>query len=173
MNILQPGLQPVTISAPSPASDRTDGRDAAGRFISGNTIGDRFLPGNEHGLVHGGRRLQLGNETPLDERQRVSLQDAVLEDLGGRQECSAVLCQQVADFAAAVVLRDCLFGHLSLVGPLTKAGRRRACVDLYFQASSRAERLASQIGLRRAPKSVPSARELIAEHDDRHREATR
>ena len=144
-------------SAPLSVAERPAGRDAAGRFTAGNRIGQRFPPGNVAALVHGGRRLQLGHETPLDEVRRIDLHDAVLTDLGGRAEVSAVLAELVADFAAAVVLRDVAYAHLAAVGPLTRAGRRRAVVDLYLQASARAERLAAQIGLRRVPKPAPSS----------------
>ena len=110
----------------------------------------RFLAGNEVALVHGVRQLQErqrhGWSSPLDDARRREILGAVLADLGGPEECSTVLREIVADFAAAVVLRDTAFGHLAVVGPLTRAGRRRAVVDLYLQASQRAERLANQIG---------------------------
>ena len=52
------------------------------------------------------------------------------------------------------------FDHLAAVGPLSR-GRRRPVVDLYLQASARAERLAVQIGLRRAERRVPSLSEYL------------
>ena len=163
---LQQDLQQAADSAPSSGPARTNGRDPAGRFAPGNDLGQRFAPGNVAALVHGGRRLQLGRGTSLDEARRVELRDAVLLDLGGQQECSSVLCELVQDFAAAVLLRDVAYAHLAAVGPLTRAGRRRAVVDLYLQASARAERLASQIGTARRPARVPSLHEYLAARAD-------
>ena len=116
-----------------------------------------FLPTNTVALVHGGRRMQLGRGTPLDEAERVAIRDAVLSDLGGEDEVSEVMRQLVQDFAGAVVLRDLVFSHLAATGPLTKAGRRRASVELYFSASARAERLAKQIGTDRKAATVTLA----------------
>ena len=162
MSILQRNVQRVTKSAPSPASDRTDGRDAAGRFVAGNAVGDRFKPGNSAGLIHGGRRLQLGCGTPLDESRRVELRDGVLADLGGPDEVSVVLGALVEDFASAVLLRETAWSHIAAVGPLTRAGRRRAVVGLYFLASGRVERLAAQIGLSRQSRPVSPGTPMAA-----------
>jgi hypothetical protein len=96
-----------------------------------------FVRANTAALVHGGRRLQLGREQPIDVARRVDLREAVLADLGGRSECSAVLIALVEDFAAAVLLRDLLFAHLAVSGPLTSAGRKRACTALLRRVESR------------------------------------
>ena len=121
----------------------------------------RFLPANTGALIHGGRRLELGRGTRLDEARRVEIRDAVLEDLGGRDEVSEVMHQLVEDFSAAVVLRNVAWQHIAAVGPLTKAGRTRAVVNLYLSASARAERLANQIGTKRKPVPVPSLTEYL------------
>ncbi len=123
----------------------------------------RFLPANEVALVHGGRRMQLGRGSPMDEARRVAIRDAVIADLGGADECSAVLIELAGDFASAVSLRDLAWAHIASVGPLTKAGRRRAATDLYLQASQRAERLASRIGTDRKPARVPTLQEFLQE----------
>ena len=120
-----------------------------------------WLPRNEAALVHGGRRLQLGRGSPLDEARRVELRDAVVEDLGGRDDVSTVLYELVEDFSAVCTLRDVAWQHLAAVGPLTRAGRRRAVVDLYLQSSQRAERLAARIGMERKPARVPSLSEYL------------
>ena len=91
----------------------------------------------------------------------MEIRDAVLEDLGGRDEVSEVMRQLVEDFSAAVVLRNVAWQHIAAVGPLTKAGRRRAVVDLYLSASARAERLAKQIGTSRKPARVPTLQEYL------------
>ena len=54
----------------------------------------------------------------------------MLHDLGGDAKVSTVMRELVEDFSAAVVLRDLAFAHIREVGPLTKAGRRRATVSL-------------------------------------------
>ena len=120
-----------------------------------------WLPRNEGALVHGGRRLQLGRGSPLDEARRVELRDVVVDDLGGRDDVSAVLFELVEDFSSACTLRDVAWQHLAAVGPLTRAGRRRAVVDLYLQSSQRAERLAARIGMERKPARVPSLSEYL------------
>ena len=120
-----------------------------------------FLRGTKSALVHGGRQFVEGNGTALDEARRTEIEVNVLEDLGGTDEVSEVMRSLVADFAGAVVLRDLVFAHLRAKGPLTKAGRRRACTSLYFDASARAERLAKQIGVSRKPARVQSLQEVL------------
>lgn len=120
-----------------------------------------WLPGNVGALVHGGRRLLAGHGTPLDVEHRRELRDAVIADKGGFENVSAVLASLIDDFAAAVILRDTAYGHLETVGPLTRAGRKRAVVDLYLAASARADRLANQIGLDRVQRRVPSLAEAM------------
>ncbi len=120
-----------------------------------------WLPANEGALIHGGRRMQTGKASPLDEAHRVAIRDAVLEDLGGDDQVGEVMRQLVEDFAGAVVLRDLSFSHLAAVGPLTLKGRRRAVVGLYMEASARAERLATRIGTDRKPARVPSLQEYL------------
>ena len=53
--------------------------------------------------------------------------------------------------------------YLAANGPLTKAGRRRAVVGLYLEASTRVERLAARIGTDRRAKQVPSLAEVMAD----------
>ena len=79
---------------------------------------------------------------------------------GGIPEPLIRLAQLVEDFGRAVVLRDLAFDHLAAVGPLSR-GRRRPVVDLYLQASARAEKLAAQIGLKRIERRVPSLTEYL------------
>ena len=121
-----------------------------------------FLAGNEEALIHGGRRLQTGGETAMNEADRVALRDLVFSDLGGSENISAVMREMVEDFARAVVLRDLIWKHLACVGPLTSAGRRRAAFDLYLQASQRAERLAARIGTDRVGATVPTITEVLS-----------
>jgi len=120
-----------------------------------------WLPANEGALTHGGRRLQTGNGSRLDEVNRTSIRDAVLADLGGESEVSTVLYELCEDFAAACVLRNLAWAHIAAVGPLTLKGRRRAVVSLYLEASGRAERLASRIGLERKAPPGPSLTEYL------------
>ena len=70
-------------SPPQSDSLRANGRDTAGRFTAGNSIGPRFNEGNTAALIHGGRRMQLGQGTVLDEAERVAVRDLVIADLGG------------------------------------------------------------------------------------------
>jgi hypothetical protein len=113
-------------------------------------------------LIHGGRRLQTGGETAMNEADRVALRDLVLSDLGGSENVSTVMRELVEDFARAVILRDLIWEHIAVAGPLTKAGRRRAAFDIYMQASSRAERLAARIGNDKVGTTVPSIAEVLS-----------
>ena len=70
-------------SPPQSDSLRANGRDTAGRFTAGNSIGPRFNEGNTAALIHGGRRMQLGRGTALDEAERMAVRDLVIADLGG------------------------------------------------------------------------------------------
>lgn len=90
----------------------------------------------------------------VDASRLADLRAAVVADLGGEAECSAVLRALVDDFAAAVALRDSAFANIEAIGPLTQAGRKRNVVDLYLAASARVERLASHIGVQRRTKTV-------------------
>jgi hypothetical protein len=126
-------------------------------------VSGRFLPGNAAALTLGLGGHGLGAERQLDRVARLELRDAVLSDLGGEGEVSAVMRVLVDDFAQAVVLRDAAYAYLGSVGPLTKAGRQRAVVGLYLQASARAEKLAALIGTSRRAKPLPSLSEIMAE----------
>ena len=121
-----------------------------------------WLTGNEAALIHGGRRLQTGGETAMNEADRVALRDLVLSDLGGSENVSTVMRELVEDFARAVILRDLIWEHIAVAGPLTKAGRRRAAFDIYMQASQRAERLAARIGTDRVGATVPTITEVLS-----------
>ena len=154
-------------AVPLSESERPDGRDVSGRFTAGNAIGHRFQLGNEHALVHGGRRLELGRETGLIAQRRFEVRDALLVDAGGADEVSTAKRAVVETLSEAIVLRETLWAHLEAVGPLTKAGRRRAAVDLWLAASGRVERLAAAVGLERRAKAVQSATDIIAEYGAR------
>ena len=114
----------------------------------------KFLPSNTASLVHGGRRLQLGQGSALDVQQRLAKRDRYLADLGGPTEVSATKADLLELATQAVQLADVMWAHIEAVGPLTKAGRRRAAVDLYLAASGRAERLLMQLGLERRTRQI-------------------
>ena len=97
-----------------------------------------------------------------------AIEQAVTEDLGGAAELSEVQRALVADIAFAIVLRDLLSAHLAAVGPLTAAGKRRAALTSWQQASARVEALAGKIGLGRRGKPLPSLSDYI---EQRQREA--
>ncbi len=114
-----------------------------------------FLPTNTVALIHGGRSLAARSGTALDPAEYVAIRDAVLDDLGGEAEVSTAMYELVCLFAAACVLCKVMWRHIEATGPLTKVGRKRACVDLYLAASTRADRLAKQIGTdRRAVRAT-------------------
>ena len=107
--------------------------------------------------------MQLGQLTGLEEAERQAIEVAVLADAGGGSACSEIRRHLIADFAFAVLLRDTMAGNLQAKGALTKKGARRASVDLYLQASARAERLAKAIGLEARAVDVPDLREYLRE----------
>lgn len=124
-----------------------------------------FLPGNPAALKHGARRLETTGGTALDRTERHAIERAVLEDLGGEEEVSAVLRELVGDFAFCAVLRERLAEHLAIVGPMTRKGRKRAAADMYLAASKRLERLAARIGTDRKAKPVPSLQEYLSQRE--------
>lgn len=87
----------------------------------------------------------------MDLKRMADIRAAVVEDLGGDAEISAVMSALVEDFSFAVVLRDLLSAHLGATGPLTRAGKKKAAYTTWLQASARVEGLARQIGLHRRP----------------------
>ena len=119
-----------------------------------------FLPSNEAALIHGARRAELNRATPVDLAERDRLIADVIGDKG--DDISAVLQKQITDYAAACVIRDLALAHVAAVGVFTRAGKQRAAVNLYFQASGRAERLAAQVGLGRVERQVPSAHDILS-----------
>lgn len=108
-----------------------------------------FVASNVVALRHGGRRLQSGQGSALEEARRQEIRAAIYQDLGGEAEVSEVVRHLVEDFAAAVLLRDACWHHLQEVGPFTRSGKRRAAVDLWRESSVRVERLAARIGTER------------------------
>jgi hypothetical protein len=120
------------------------------------------VAGNRFAETHGLSHLQRGASTPLSLQERDEHVTALLADKGGVDSVSAVLQPQLVDYAQAVRLRDLAWSHIAQIGPLTKAGRRRAATDLYLQASARAQALAAQVGLGRAPAKVPSLQEYLS-----------
>jgi hypothetical protein len=120
-----------------------------------------FTLQNRCAVTHGLSRFRGGLSTPLDLRQRDATAAAVLADKGGPTEVSAVVRPQVLDFAQAIQLRDAAWAHLAAVGPFTRAGRKRAAVDVYLAASARAQQLAAQIGLSRLARKVPTLDEAL------------
>ena len=121
-----------------------------------------FVPTNTVRVTHGARRLASGRGTPLEQARIVAIEAAVVEDLGGEDMVSEVLGALVTDFAFAVVLRDLLARHFAAVCPLTAAGKRRAALTSWQQASARVEALARQIGTDRRATPVPSLSEYIS-----------
>jgi hypothetical protein len=111
--------------------------------------------GNPSRPTHGLAPRRTAAPVPtLDVDRRNGLRDAVLADLGGESEVSAVMRALVEDFANAVDLRDAAMANVFAIGPTTPAGRRRAVLDIYMAASTRVERLASHIGVQRRAKPV-------------------
>jgi len=127
-----------------------------------------FMPSSTVRQVHGAKALASGRGTPVDQARMAAIEQAVTEDLGGADELSEVQRALIADCAFAIVLRDLLSAHLAAVGPLTKAGKRRAALTSWQQASARVEALAGKIGLERRAAPTPSLADYI---EQRQREA--
>jgi hypothetical protein len=121
-----------------------------------------FMPANKAAETHGLSRWQGGKSTPLDIQARDEHVKNLLADKGGATECSAVLQPQLVDLAQAIQLRDAAWSFIAVVGPWTRAGRQRPATGLYLAASARAQALAAQVGLGRAPAKVPSLQEYLS-----------
>ena len=140
--------------------DRAD-RCAAGHLITGNTAS----------VVVGHRGADFWHQ---HDQLRREIRDSIITDAGHSQDDAPRGLALAADgIAQASILRDAAYSRLMTVGgPLTSHGRARRAFSVWLAAADRVERQLRLVSLRRAPKSVPSATDLIEEHD-RHREASR
>ena len=63
--------------------------------------------------------------------------------------------------AEAILLSEVYWVYLAASGPMTVRGRTRAAMQGYLQAVDRVSRLASQIGLQRRARKVPTLDEYL------------
>ena len=137
------------------------GRDESGRFTQGNTISTL------HGLYKTGMA-----EVLLEQRQAFFEQS--IQDDGGASEVPTRR-------KSLHVYRSRLHIHISQLsdaiekfGLFDRRGRLRgAWLSRLESLVGRAVSIDATLGLQRRSRTLPSARELIAEHDDRQREVTR
>jgi hypothetical protein len=145
-----------------------DGRDTRGRFAPGNEVGVQFAPGNSNGRqFEPGNRAALRHGAYSERVQSASLPEqagvravlaekrlAVIADLGGPGELSAVKADMVDRWVETGAIVDYLARRLVEQGPLTAKGRTRAALMAYLSTLDRHHRLAVALGLERRSKPV-------------------
>jgi hypothetical protein len=132
------------------------GRDAAGRFAPGNTAS----------LTHGQRSERAGAELiPHLAALLAEKEAAIVADLGGAEQLSAIRRELVARFIQSSAIADSLAVNIAAHGVLTAKGRTRAAVTLYLQVLDRQIKLATSIGLERRQKRALSVGDIIREHE--------
>jgi hypothetical protein len=144
---------PVRGSDTSGISERVDGRDAKGRFAPSNRSGEK------HGALTFTRR---GGELPLEfrlEHERFKAQ--VLSDLGG--ELSEIELGLVEMLCSTKSILNLLAADMQRNGMMTPRGRLRATYQAWLKASSRYEKLASKLGLKRRAKPAQTLDSYLAE----------
>lgn len=126
-----------------------------------------WLPDNRGRETHGGRALQLGRETEDQRSRREEIRDQIRNDLGGAEAAPSAVTKGLVDrLSEALVLAEHCWGVIEASGPLTKAGRRRAVVDLWLQATGTVGRLSSTIGQERRTRQVPSLDEYLNQRNE-------
>jgi hypothetical protein len=141
----------LTAAGPNGAAGIEADRDAA----SG-----RFIRGNRAALVCGHRSGAFWAAAEATEREITA---AAIRDAGyAIDDCPAVLARASAAFARASLMEEASFRHVaSSDGPLTAAGRTRRAFNVWQQSSARVSDLARLLGLRRAPRPVPTLDEVL------------
>ena len=127
----------------------------------GNPTCRCFVRFNSRSTVHNGRRLELGAFTPTEASEVQKLLASILKDLGDTDDehdprrvsvARRLLAERLAEVAP---MAKACGAYIAARGPLTERGRRRAAVNLYFEAVACMSQLASKIGLERQGTQSP------------------
>jgi hypothetical protein len=143
--------EPLARAAAIP--ERADGRDTKGRFASRNKSGET------HGVLTFTRR---GGELPAEFRhEHERFKSQVLSDLGS--DLSEIELGLVEMLCSTKSILNLLAADMQRNGMMTPRGRLRATYQAWLKASSRYEKLASKLGLKRRAKSAQTLDSYLAE----------
>jgi hypothetical protein len=148
------GSEPcIGVSQSAGLAERADGRDAKGRFAPRNKSGET------HGALTFTRR---GGELPPEFRlEHERFKSQVFADLGG--ELSEIELGFVELLCATKSILNLLAADMQRSGMMTPRGRLRATYAAWLKASSRYEKLASKLGLKRRAKPAQTLDSYLAE----------
>ncbi len=104
---------------------------------------------------------------PADLRERVDRFAAdVVADLGGADELSTLERAYIGRLADVEMMLRLLAQDIAEKGLMTPAGSVRRSYEQLLAGVDRWDRLAQRLGMRRRPKAIASAQEIIAQHRD-------
>lgn len=154
--------RPSNAPGDSPSNGPSGERPSSGRDTDG-----RFAPGNTESLKHGQRSERDGAELmPWLVAVLAEKEAAILADLGGAEQVSAIRRELLGRFLQSSAIADSLGANIVENGVLTSKGRTRAAVTLYLQVLDRQIKLAGTIGLGRQAKPVRSLEEAMREAEE-------
>jgi hypothetical protein len=119
-----------------------------------------LLPGNAAAVTHGAYTNRARVPDHLA-RTAAELREAVLADLGGVDELSALEIEVIHRLCDLAIVANRAIADMSTNGIMTPAGKPRPAVAVLLQTTDRISRLAEQIGLKRRAKRVPSLQEYL------------
>lgn len=162
------------VTPPTPAGERADLLERArGALLAlhgqGRQANGQAGQGNFFGLKTGLRSAQLLDQPDIAAWHREEVA-AILTDLGGDEELSALARTTVCEVARLKVILSALGTELLEGGVLTPKGRGRAAMTVYLQVLDRYQRLAASLGLERRQKPVhplEAVRQAVAEANNK------
>lgn len=139
----------------------------AERLAAGNA--GWFRRGNVAALKTGSRsRRVLAGLMPEQAEAKAALAErvaAIVADLGGRDELSALAVGQVHRHAKLELVDLFLWENLQRHGPLTGKGATRAALTAWLSVVDRLQRLATTLGLQRQSRKIDLAAAFARLHD--------
>jgi hypothetical protein len=139
-------------------------QEHVGRFQPGNTLGQKFQPGNAANLRHGLRSRLWEGALPEQAEAAEALREreaAILADLGGSGEVSTVAAGVVRRHCRLELVDDHLWRNLQRFGPLTGKGKTRAALTAWLRVQDRLHRSATTLGLQRRARRMSFAEQVL------------
>lgn len=121
------------------------GRDARGRFQRGHLVNATSLD-------------RVSVDHPALAREHAERVAALVADLGGMSQLSAMQMPLVQETARLQIIADTLGHDLMTRGVLTARGKQRAALAAYALAVDRLDKLTMRLGLERKAKPVDDLR---------------
>jgi hypothetical protein len=151
-------------------------RGPKGYFVKGNTHGHRFEKGNRERWVHGRKsRLLRAGQLPEQQALAVAIREQVeliVDELGGPDQVSTLKAALLEDWCRLGIYAATVEQHLEQGGLLTGKGRTKAAAAFWLSLLDRRHRVATQIGLQRIARKLPSLEQLASDIAARSTAAT-